>query len=186
MNLGFLDARLFRTCGWCQPPRDRLCTISCTFVTPAPALPQASWGVVFSEHTLGKSSQSEEASWVETGIRFSRGVQERGREKRPQGRRAPSIYWALPVCPALCQSPKMKCSPCPQWVYSSGGEACSKSGGGAKGLSWGGFNIKEWADLMILIGETKELINELRMNDILSKPSLLINNSFVSVLNVRN
>lgn len=33
---------------------------------------------------------------------------------------------------------------------------------------------------MILIGETKELINELRMNDILSKPSLLINNSFVS------
>lgn len=74
----------------------------------------------------------------------------------------------------------MKCSPCPQWAHSSGGVACSKSGERAEGLSWGGVNRKEWADLMILIGEPEELINELGRNDILSKPTSLINNSFVS------
>lgn len=102
------------------------------------------------------------------------------REKGPKGWRTLSIYWALPVCHTLSQAPERTHSLCPQRTQSSAGEAWSKLGGSAEGLSWGGGNRRGLNRFSDLIGETEGLINQLWTNDMLSKPMSLINNSFPS------
>ena len=52
--------------------------------------------------------------------------------------------------------------------------------GRAKGLRWRGVRIEMNRQIWWLIGDTEELVNELWMNDLASKPTSLMNNSFVS------
>lgn len=152
------------------------------------SLPSILRGCVFRTHFGKKSLSREKVCQDETGSvvgRFhSAEVYRRdSREKGPEGRTL-SIYWAIPVCQALCQALEMTRSSCSQRTQSSSGKACSKPGERAEGLSWGSVNRKElnrFNDLM----RYEELVNELWMNDILSKLTSLINNSFVSFLNAR-
>lgn len=116
--------------------------------------PQASWGVVFSEHTLGDSSWLEEGSWVETGIWFSRGVQERGRRALKTGEHPAFVEHFL--CAQHCaRLQKWSVAPALKGHIAQVGRLTASQVGVLKGLSQSGINRKEWADWMIWKGRRK-------------------------------
>lgn len=156
VKIGFLDAGLLRSCWWYTPLGERVCSISCTYVTPVP-LPQASWGVTCSEHTLGKRFLSKDRflKWDSGYCRempFIRGVCKRIERAVLWGRKMLSFLsstsYVLSIIPGSRN--EVYSLPWGSTQIKCGVLRTSQLGVlSTKGLNWSGVDRKEATDLLI-------------------------------------